>query len=366
MSSNMKRGVDADAASSATKRASLGSDPSPPPTDVKNFEMPVFNIKEFIPFTWRDMIPSGDDGLVEGFVFSTQDPHMRRVFDFALNVHQSAKCSGKSGKLEAGPKAVCAFCLATAGTDFSYKHKGDHSKKIIPLSLYAEVMKTYVPFYDDYVAGFPAKADFGVGDTELTQLDVTSYFFDGSIPMWYCSKSYPNLPKAVQEMDAFQKYQLQYDKTRAEDLDYNQQRRMAVAQLNELKATQKAEFCRLLKQISISSRLDLTLHNLSVIQRDKPKALPRLSDAPDTVSEFVKVMKPHIDYVSTKKGNGNTQLVEDVIECLRKDPVFTAATASIETLTNSVQAIRDSLTALDEEIRKRCQVCVTNPSCASK
>ena len=66
------------------------------------------------------------------------------------------------------------------------------------------------------------------------------------------------------------------------------------------------------------------------------------------MSEFVKVMKPLIDYVSTKKGNGNTQLVEDVIECLRKDPVFTAATASIETLTNSVQAIRDSLTALDE------------------
>jgi hypothetical protein len=51
MSSNKKRGVDADAASSATKRASSGSDPSPPPTNVENFEMPVFNIKECIPFT---------------------------------------------------------------------------------------------------------------------------------------------------------------------------------------------------------------------------------------------------------------------------------------------------------------------------
>jgi hypothetical protein len=40
MSSNLKRGVDADAASPATKRASLGSDPSPPPTDIKKFEMP--------------------------------------------------------------------------------------------------------------------------------------------------------------------------------------------------------------------------------------------------------------------------------------------------------------------------------------
>jgi hypothetical protein len=196
-------------------------------------------------------------------------------------------------------------------------------------------MKTYVPCEQDYITGFPAKADFGIGDTKLTRLAVTSYFFDGSIPMWYCSKSYPNLPKAVEEMDAVQNYQLEYDETRAEDVKYNQQRRIAVAHLNELKATQKAEFCRLLKQISISSRLDLTLHNLSVIQRDKPKALPRLSDAPDTVSECEKVMKPYIDYISTRKGNGNTQLVEDVSECLRKQLLFYFK--ALETLPTFVQ-----------------------------
>jgi hypothetical protein len=100
MNSNLKRGGDADAASSATKRASLGSDSSPSPTDIKKFEMPVFNIKRFIPFKWREMIPSGDDREVEGFPFSTQEPHIRRVFEFALRAHQAVKCSGSSPKPE--------------------------------------------------------------------------------------------------------------------------------------------------------------------------------------------------------------------------------------------------------------------------
>ncbi len=52
----------------------------------------------------------------------------------------------------------------------------------------------------------------------------------------------------------------------------------------------------------------------------------------------MKVMKPHIDYVSTKNGNGNTQLVEDVVECLCKKPVFKA----LETLPISVQTLLEN------------------------
>ena len=189
MSSNLKRGGDADAASPATKRASLAPDLSPPPTDIKQSEMPVFNIKRFIPSKWRDMIPSGDDLEVEGFSFSTEDPHMRRVFEFAVRAHEAVKCSGSGA---AGRKGVslCAFCSA-AGPGFSFE--GDPSKsKIIPLSLYAEVMKTYVPCAQDFIASFPEEADLAIGDTKLTRLDETDYFFDGLFAMWYCSKRYPD------------------------------------------------------------------------------------------------------------------------------------------------------------------------------
>ena len=311
MSSNLKRGGDADAASPATKRASLAPDLSPPPTDIKQSEMPVFNIKRFIPSKWRDMIPSGDDLEVEGFSFSTEDPHMRRVFEFAVRAHEAVKCSGSGA---AGRKGVslCAFCSA-AGPGFSFE--GDPSKsKIIPLSLYAEVMKTYVPCAQDFIASFSEEADLAIGDTKLTRLDETDYFFDGLFAMWYCSKRYPDLPKAVEEMDTLQRYKLEYDETRIRDSAYNQDRLIAVAELKKLQATQKAEFCQLLKQISISSRLDLALHKLSVIRPpDKPTGAPCSSASKDFASEFAFMSK----YFGTKSCNGNTQFIEDFSACVK-------------------------------------------------
>ena len=375
MNSNLKRGGDADAASSATKRASLGSDSSPSSTDIKKFEMPVFNMKRFIPFKWREMIPSGGDRVVEGFPFSTQEPHMRRVFEFALRAHQAVKCPGSSAKPEkhTGTKggSLCAFCSA-AGADFSFK--GDSSRKSISLSLYAEVMKTYVPCVQDCVASFPVEeADLAIGDTTLTKLDITGYFFDGRFPMWYCSKRYPELPKAIEEMDAFQRYLLGFDDTRSKDAAYIQERCIALDDLKELQATQKAEFCRLLKQISISSRLDLALHNLSVMQPDKPKGSPRLSASQDNVSEIVKFLQPHVEmsklsaeYLCTKVSNGKTQLIEDVIECLQKDPritriidhvcqifdeKFQSLQTSFDKLIISNQAVQ---AALEQFVRENC------------
>jgi hypothetical protein len=269
------------------------------------------------------MIPSGDDLEVEGFSFSTEDPHMRRVFEFAVRAHEAVKCSGSGA---AGRKGVslCAFCSA-AGPGFSFE--GDPSKsKIVPLSLYAEVMKTYVPCEQDFIASFPEEADFAIGDTNLTRLYETDYFFDGLFPMWYCSKRYPDLPKAVEEMDTLQRYKLEYDQTRIRDSAYNQDRRIAVAELKKLQETQKAEFCQLLKQISISSRLDLALHKLSVIRPpDKPTGAPCSSASKDFASEFEKLTK----YFCTKSSNRNTQFIEDLSACLREDAVLHCLTPSL-------------------------------------
>ena len=325
MSSNLKRGGDADAASPATKRASLAPDLSPPPTDIKQFEMPVFNIKRFIPSKWRDMIPSGDDLEVEGFSFSTEDPHMLRVFEFAVRAHQAVKCSGSGAAGRKGVVSLCAFCSA-AGPGFSFEVDPSKSK-IIPLSLYAEVMKTYVPCAQDFIASFPEEADLAIGDSKLTRLDETDYFFDGLFPMWYCSKRYPDLPKAVEEMDTLQRYKPEYDETRALDSAYNQDRRIAVAELKKFQATQKAEFCQLLKQISISSRLDLALHKLSVIRPpDKPTGAPVSSASQDTASQFFEKLTK---YFCNKSSNGNTQFIEDLTACLRKDAVFHCSKPSL-------------------------------------
>ena len=344
MSSNLKRGGDADAASPATKRASLAPDLSPPPTDIKQFEMPVFNIKRFIPSKWRDMIPSGDDLEVEGFSFSTEDPHMLRVFEFAVRAHQAVKCSGSGATGTKGVVSLCAFCSA-AGPGFSFEVDPSKSK-IIPLSLYAEVMKTYVPCEQDFIASFPEEADLAIGDTKLTRLDHTDYFFGGLFPMWYCSKRYPDLPKAVEEMDTLQRYKPEYDETRALDSAYNQDRRIAVAELKKFQATQKAEFCQLLKQISISSRLDLALHKLSVIRPpDKPTGAPVSSASQDTAIQFFEKLTK---YFCTKSSNRNTQFIED----------FTASVQNLHAvMLNShigiIKAIKDL--KLSREAELSCQ-----------
>ncbi len=179
--------------------------------------------------------------------------------------------------------------------------------------------------------GFPDDADIRDTDgVKLAQLDINDYFFEGAFPMWYCAQRYPDLPKAVEELDKFQRYQPAYEKDKQGDISYHQRRQQQLIELKDLKSKKKAEFCQALKQISIVSHLDFTLIKLTTTQ-DKPKDLATDMRHVDGVvvglqkqiSQVVLLLKPllppHDHFRKNLYGEDKTQLMTDFQDCLSAD-----------------------------------------------
>ena len=141
------------------------------------------------------------------------------------------------------------------------------------MSLYLEVIKHYIPEEDDYCSQFPDEAlDLS---EDIRHLDINDYFFEGLFPMLYCSKCYPDLPKAVLAMEALQKYHPEFDKDKSKDPSFYTDRQKALSDLKAIKATKKKEFITALKETSIMSKFDWKLHLLSGKHHNKeaPKAV---------------------------------------------------------------------------------------------
>lgn len=336
----------------SSKRTSLGADGSPPPFETKKNEIPVFSLKKFFPYKWREHIPSGEDIEVPEFpCLIGNDAHLRRVWEFASSYRKGNQ------------KNADDMFSHAAGKDWSWK--GNPNTKSMPFSLYAEIMKLYIPCEDDYVIGFPEVAH--LEDTDeivLTQLDINEYFFEGAFPMWYCSRRYPNLPKAIEEMDCFQRYQPVFEREKQADATYYQQRQQQLVELKEIKSKKKAEFIQALKQISISSCLDFALIKLSTFQ-NKPKDLPTevrhmesavlgLQKSINQVELLLKPLQPlHSHICKNLHGMTVSQLMADVDECLNDNESLQAvqnmvkeAISAVKTQAQNIADINTKLAAI--------------------
>jgi hypothetical protein len=214
-------------------------------------EMPSFNISNWKLQEWRSGLPSYDDKedavqalrvalkTYEGAEWSTSNPHLRRVYDFASKHHQQVKCL---------TSRACVMCQA-AGSLFSFK--GDATKKNLPIALYVEAMKTYSPIAEDFdtevfYANDPAEIECG---KECVMLDENhDCFLDGNYEMRYCQQCYPDLSEAIETFESFLKKPF-----RSPDSSL-------FANYKKKKTEIKEDFMGLLRKIAIMSHIDWVLH----------------------------------------------------------------------------------------------------------
>jgi hypothetical protein len=214
-------------------------------------EMPIFNVSKWKLQEWRSGIPSYDDKEdasqalrdalkdYEVAEWSTSNYHFRRVYDFASKHHQQVKCLTTK---------ACEMCKA-AGPSFSFK--GDANKKILPIALYVEVMKTFSPIIDDFdtdvfYTNDPAAIDCCKDCVMLEENH--DCFLDGNYEMRYCHKCYPELSEAIEQFESFLKKSF-----RSPDSS-------SVADYKRKKTEIKEEFTGLLRKIAIMSQFDWVLH----------------------------------------------------------------------------------------------------------
>ena len=268
-------------------KASHVPDISPPPphsASEKKTEVPSFSVSQWISANWRERISIPEEAKCSlPGTFSTQDStHIARIYDLAVKKHQELAC-GRGGKT-----ADCAFCVAQGGLN---PWKGDAKKKFVSLSLYLEVIKHYIPEVGDYCSQFPDEAEDLSTTEDVKQLEVNDHFFDSLFPMWYCSKCYPDLPKAVLAMDAFERYQPAFEKEKQRDPSFYSERQKVLSDLRSSKLTQRKEFGIALKAASIMSKLDWELHKLCDKHQHKELVKPASNELQEVKSSLEAIKK---------------------------------------------------------------------------
>ena len=258
---------------------------SPPRGLFRDDDAPTFSLKKFGGSNWRDAITVPDDDLEDYGVFATNESsHHMRIYDLAVKKHQELGC-GKGGKM-----SDCVYCHAQGGGPNLWK--GDAKKKFITMRLYLQVIKFYIPELGDYCAEFPEVYEDSTEDTtDIRKLPTNIYFFDYMFPMMYCAKCYPDIPEAIAAMDAYQTYTPEFQKEKGSDhSNYYAERHKILTDLKSQKELKKNEFSLFLKQISIMSEFDWTLHLFSDKHNMKDCVKPVAEEVKDvkTVLEVVK------------------------------------------------------------------------------
>ena len=261
------------------------SPPSPHSIGEKKTDTPPFSVKKWITSNWREAITIAADNIGEyPQMFATQDSmHMMRIYELAVKKHQELGC-GKGGKVD------CVFCHAQGGQN---PWKGDSKKKVVSLSLYLEVIKHFIPEEVDYCSKFPDEAQDPSASEDIRHLDVNAYFFESLFPMLYCSKCYPDLPRAVEAMDTLQKYNPAFERDKGKDSSsFYADRQKVLSELKAIKATKRQEFSTALKQVSIMSKFDWELHKMSDKYLHKEVAKPVSHELQDVKSLLESVKQP--------------------------------------------------------------------------